>query len=357
MTLQLYDHGAAVHRKGACCAGQDVQDARTVADNLGIPHYVLNYEEKFRKSVIDPFAQSYIAGETPIPCVTCNQTVKFTDLLSTAKDLGADALATGHYIESRVANGQRALFRPADDDRDQSYFLFATTREQLDFLRFPLGGMSKPDVRRLAEEQGLIVAKKSDSQDICFVPSGKYSSIIARLNPDAARSGDLVHLDGTVLGQHDGIFRFTIGQRRGLGFAAGEPLHVVHIDAATNRVIVGPREAMATHSIVLRDVNWLGDGDLCDLPDEGLDLFVKVRSTHAPRAAHLRVVDGKVEVSLPTGESGISRGQACVFYQDDQPGTRVLGGGWIDTTLKGAETSAALAALLQPADERSPVEA
>src|SRR5690606_15066640 len=234
VTLQLYDHGASVHRAGSCCAGQDIDDARRVAETLGIPHYVLDYEERFRKAVIDPFAESYVAGETPIPCVACNQTVKFADLLETARELGADALATGHYIRS-AANGatpgaHRALYRPVDADRDQSYFLFATTQEQIDFLRFPLGSLSKPQVRAAAEAMGLAVAAKQDSQDICFVPQGKYTDIIAKLKPAAATPGDIVHIDGRVLGQHEGILRYTIGQRRGIGIASGEPLYVVHLD-------------------------------------------------------------------------------------------------------------------------------
>ena len=262
MTLQLYDHGAATHRTGSCCAGQDIDDARRVAETLGIPHYVLNYEERFRKAVIDPFAESYVAGETPIPCVSCNQTVKFADLLATAQELGADALATGHYIRSRANGAHRALYRPVDADRDQSYFLFATTQEQIDYLRFPLGGMPKPEVRAIAEELGLTVAAKPDSQDICFVPQGKYSDIIAKLRPAAANPGDIVHIDGRVLGRHDGILHYTIGQRRGIGVASGEPLYVVHLDADSARVIVGPREALETHKIYLRDVNWLGDAAL-----------------------------------------------------------------------------------------------
>jgi len=253
MTLQLYDHGEAIHRKGACCAGQDIHDARRVAETLGIPHYVLDYEEKFRKSVIDPFAQSYIEGETPIPCVSCNQTVKFADLLATAKDLGAAALATGHYIHSKLLDaetGRRGLFRPLDESRDQSYFLFATTQAQVDYLRFPLGHLPKSETRRIARELGLEIADKADSQDICFVPQGKYSDIIAKLQPGAAEGGDIVHLDGRVLGRHDGIIHYTIGQRRGIGIAASEPLYVVHLDSKTSRVIVGPREALATHSLV-----------------------------------------------------------------------------------------------------------
>ncbi|HEX5934704.1 MAG TPA: tRNA 2-thiouridine(34) synthase MnmA, partial [Pseudorhizobium sp.] len=252
ITLQLYDHGAAVHRAGSCCAGQDIDDARRVCETLGIPHYVLDYEKRFRDAVINPFAEAYAMGETPIPCVACNQTVKFADLLATAKELGADALATGHYIRSKPNPSpdnpsRRALFRPVDAERDQSWFLFATTQEQIDYLRFPLGGMSKAEVRALAEDMGLVVAQKADSQDICFVPQGRYTDIINKVKPNAALGGDIVHIDGRILGRHDGILRYTVGQRRGLGVASGEPLYVVHLDADRARVIVGPREALQTH--------------------------------------------------------------------------------------------------------------
>lgn len=345
VTLQLYDHGAAAHRTGSCCAGQDIADARRVAETLGIPHYVLDYEERFRKAVIDPFAQSYVSGETPIPCVSCNQTVKFADLLETARDLGADALATGHYIRSRANGAHRALYRPVDADRDQSYFLFATTQEQIDYLRFPLGGMSKPEVRKIAEEMGLTVAAKADSQDICFVPQGKYSDIIAKLKPEAASPGDIVHIDGRVLGRHDGILRYTIGQRRGIGIASGEPLYVVHLDADRARVIVGPREALETHKIYLRAMNWLGDMPLPEIPEDGLELYAKVRSTRPPRPAMLHQRDGKVWVELAQGESGIAPGQACVLYSDDGNEARVFGGGFIERSERGAEAEAMLSRL------------
>uniref|UniRef100_UPI0026D8974F tRNA 2-thiouridine(34) synthase MnmA n=1 Tax=Stappia sp. TaxID=1870903 RepID=UPI0026D8974F len=334
VTLQLYDHGEAVHRAGACCAGQDIQDARRVAERLGIPHYVLDYEDRFREKVIERFAESYIAGETPIPCVACNQTVKFSDLLETARTLGADVLATGHYVRTaQAANGHRALYRPIDLDRDQSYFLFATTQEQLDFLRFPLGGMTKPETRELAREFGLAIADKQDSQDICFVPQGKYADVIERLKPNAAEPGEIVHLDGRVLGTHNGIIHFTIGQRRGIGVATGEPLYVVKLDAEGRRVIVGPREALGTRRIVLRDVNWLGEGRLEDIPATGIELAAKVRSTRPPRPAVLRVIDGEPVVELIDGETGVAPGQACVFFSDDGEGARVLGGGWIDRTV------------------------
>ncbi len=352
VTLQLYDHGASVRRAGSCCAGQDIDDARRVAEALGIPHYVLDYEERFRKAVIDPFAESYVAGETPIPCVACNQTVKFADLLETARELGADALATGHYIRSRRNGAHRALYRPVDADRDQSYFLFATTQEQIDFLRFPLGGLSKPQVRAAAEAMGLAVAAKQDSQDICFVPQGRYSDIIARLKPSAAAPGEIVHVDGRVLGRHEGIVRYTIGQRRGIGIASGEPLYVVHLDAERARVVVGPREALETHKVFLRDMNWLGDGPLEALPGEGLDLLARVRSSRPPRAARLHHETGRTWVELADGETGVAPGQACVLYSDEGGEARVLGGGFIGRSERSAETEAMLARLAEPAGTR-----
>jgi len=345
VTLQLYDHGAATHRAGSCCAGRDIEDARRVSEALGIPHYVLDYEERFRKAVIDPFAASYAAGETPIPCVSCNQTVKFAELLETARDLGAAALATGHYIRSRPNGAHRALYRPVDADRDQSYFLFATTQEQIDYLRFPLGGMPKPEVRAIAAEFGLAVADKQDSQDICFVPQGKYSDVISRLKPAAANPGDIVHIDGRVLGRHAGILRYTIGQRRGIGIASGEPLYVVHLDADRARVIVGPREALETRKVILRGMNWLGDDDLDTAAAEGIELFAKVRSTRPPRPAILRRRAGVNWVELAEGEAGVAPGQACVLYDDDGNDARVLGGGFIERSERGAAAEAMLARL------------
>lgn len=345
VTLQLYDHGAATHRPGSCCAGQDIDDARRVSETLGIPHYVLDYERRFREAVINPFAESYVHGETPIPCVSCNQTVKFADLLTTARELGADALATGHYIRSRPNGAHRALYRPRDSDRDQSYFLFATTQEQLDYLRFPLGDLPKPAVRAMAEEMGLSVATKQDSQDICFVPQGKYSDIIARLKPGAASPGDIVHIDGRILGRHDGILRYTIGQRRGIGVASGEPLYVVHLDSERSRVIVGPREALETHKVYLRDMNWLGDTPLAEIPAAGVEIFAKVRSTRPPRPAVLRQCEGTAIVELVDGESGVAPGQACVLYSDDGNEARVLGGGFIGRSERGAEAEAMLSRL------------
>ncbi|PJG53517.1 tRNA 2-thiouridine(34) synthase MnmA [Bradyrhizobium forestalis] len=332
ITLQLYDHGAATHRKGACCAGQDIHDARDVAAKLGIPHYVLDYEDRFRESVIDNFADSYALGETPVPCIECNRSVKFRDLLKTARELGAQALATGHYVASRPqGDGSRALVCAADSDRDQSYFLFATTQEQLDFLRFPLGDMTKPQTRELARRFGLAVADKHDSQDICFVPTGRYTDIITRLRPNAMDPGDIVDLDGRVLGQHHGIANFTVGQRRGLGIASGSPLFVVRLEAANRRVVVGPRDALKMHRISLRDVNWIGGGDIDRAIGGGLEMFVRVRSTRSPQPAWLRGSNGHYEVELVAGEEGVSPGQACVFY--DAPGgqARVLGGGFIQS--------------------------
>jgi tRNA-uridine 2-sulfurtransferase len=330
ITLQLYDHGAATHRKGACCAGRDIHDARDVAERIGIPHYVLDYESRFRESVIDNFAASYASGETPVPCIECNRSVKFRDLLATARDLGAQALATGHYVASRrLANGSRAMVCAADADRDQSYFLFATTQDQLDYLRFPLGDMTKPQARELARQFDLSVADKQDSQDICFVPSGRYTDVIERLKPNALEPGDIVDMDGHVIGRHEGIVHFTVGQRRGLGIASSAPLYVIRLDAVTRRVVVGPREALRMHRIVLRDINWIGGGTLDGAIGNGLELFVKVRSTRAPQPAWLRAVNGGYEVELVGGEEGVSPGQACVFYDAPDGQSRVLGGGFI----------------------------
>jgi tRNA-specific 2-thiouridylase len=334
MTLQLYDHGAATHRKGACCAGQDIHDARRVAEALDIPHYVLDYEDRFRTAVIDAFADSYLAGETPIPCASCNQTVKFADLMATARDLGADCLATGHYVESRLlADGHRGLFRPLDLDRDQSYFLYGTTQAQLDYLRFPLGRLTKSETRAIAHDLGLAVADKHDSQDICFVPSGNYADVIAKLRPEAIEPGDIVHLDGRRLGRHDGIVHFTVGQRRGLGIATGEPLYVVRVDAATRAVIVGPRAALATARLRLRDVNWLGP-DPASWPNGRLDVYAKVRSTRPPVPATLVVEAGQWQVELVETEMGVAPGQACVLYLGPEAGGQVIGGGVIAKAIR-----------------------
>ncbi len=329
ITLQLYDHGQAIERKGSCCAGQDIRDARRVSEELGIPHFVLNYEERFRTSVIDHFADSYIAGETPVPCVDCNQKIKFRDLLTTARELGARVLVTGHYVTSRPGPKGWELYRAADASRDQSYFLFGTTREQLEFLRFPLGNLQKTETRALAAKFGLGVADKSDSQDICFVPTGRYTQVIERLRPGACEGGDIVHVDGRVLGRHDGIIHYTIGQRRGIGVAAREALYVVHLDAGKREVVVGPRESLNAHWIRLRDVNWLGDLDFDAFPETGLTLQAKIRSTQAPRPATLYRRNGQAVLFLHDGETGVSPGQACVFYDQNPEMNRVLGGGWI----------------------------
>lgn len=335
ITLQLYDHGAATARQGSCCAGQDIHDARRVAEKLGIPHYVLDYETRFETSVISSFADSYLAGETPIPCVTCNQQIKFRELLDTATELGADVLATGHYIQRRDGPNGPELRRAIDADRDQSYFLFATTREQLSRLWFPLGGMRKPEVRELARALALPVAAKPDSQDICFVPSGRYADVIERLRPGAAEPGDIVHIDGRVLGRHEGVIRYTVGQRRGLKLAGDGPLYVVRLDAERRQVVVGPREALRTEVLELRDVNWLGSPAEADAAAcGGLPIRARIRSTHAPIEAVL-VFDeplGHARVVIPDGEHGVAPGQACVFYEDAGPEARILGGGWISRT-------------------------
>jgi tRNA-uridine 2-sulfurtransferase len=318
VTLQLYDHGSAVKRAGACCAGQDIRDARAVADRLGIAHYVFDHESRFRESVIDHFADEYMAGRTPIPCVRCNMGVKFTDLFRLAKELGADCLATGHYVRRVEGPNGAELHRAADAARDQSYFLFATTQDQLDYLRFPLGGMPKPQVRAIAQELGLIVAMKPDSQDICFVPDGDYASVVRKVRPDADTGGDIVHVDGRVLGQHKGMIHFTVGQRKGLEVGGQPvPLYVIRLDPATQRVMVGPRAALAVSAARVVDANWLGDV-------QGHAISAKVRSMAKPVAARL---DGEW-LRFDTPEYGVAPGQAAVLYDGD----RVLGGGWIEET-------------------------
>ncbi len=329
MTLQLYDHGEAIHRKGACCAGQDIHDARRVAEAMGFAHYVLDYETRFREAVIEDFADTYLAGSTPIPCVRCNQSVKFADLLATSKQLGADALVTGHYIRREKSGNRSELRRAADAGKDQSYFLFATTDEQLDYLRFPLGHLEKDQVRQLAAAMGLVVAAKPDSQDICFVPDGDYASVVEKVRPGASRPGEIVHIDGRVLGTHEGVLRYTVGQRRGLGIAAGDPLYVIRLDADNAQVIVGPREALKVRRITLTEPNWIGDGDLAEA--DGTAIGVKVRSTRPPAPAVLEVSDDGVFVLLDEGEEGVAPGQACVFYSTPDH-DRVLGGGWIKAT-------------------------
>ena len=328
LTMQLYDHGAATAKAKACCAGQDIYDARRVAERLGIPHYVMDYEATFKNDVIDRFADSYVRGETPVPCVLCNQTVKFRDLFKAAKDLGADALATGHYAQ-RLPGPQ--LHRAAEAARDQSYFLYTTTREQLEFLRFPLGGLTKAETRALAAEFDLHVADKPDSQDICFVPTGDYAAIVKKLRPEAARGGDIVHVDGRVVGKHDGVVHFTVGQRRGLGVGGeAEPLFVVSVDPDNARVLVGPKSALLRDSFALHSVNWLGEGAL---PKDGVQVHVKLRNTHIPVGATVfgGETEGAADVVLHTAEAAVSPGQACVFYD----GGRVLGGGWITRQATG----------------------
>jgi tRNA-specific 2-thiouridylase len=332
VTLQLYDHGVALAKKGACCAGQDILDARMAAETIGIPHYVLDYESRFRQEVMEDFADAYLRGETPVPCIRCNQTVKFRDLMDMARDLGAEALATGHYIRRTVGPTGPELRRAVDPARDQSYFLFATTREQLEFVRFPLGGLEKPQVRAEAAALGLSVADKPDSQDICFVPEGKYTTIIDRLRPHGAEAGDIVHLDGRVLGRHEGVTRYTVGQRRGLNIAVGEPLFVVRLDADRRQVVVGPREALLTASLALKEVNWLGDQPTLDAAAaEGQRVLARVRSTREPAAGRLTLLGGAPTVAFAVPEEGVAPGQACVLYDPADP-DRVLGGGFIAST-------------------------
>ena len=328
VTLQLYDHGAALAKKGACCAGIDIHDARRVSEEMGFPHYVLDYENIFRDAVIDEFADSYLAGATPVPCIRCNERVKFKDLLETAKDLDADCMATGHYIQRKMGAQGPELHRAGDPARDQSYFLFSTTPEQLDFLRFPLGHLtSKAETRALAARHGLAVADKPDSQDICFVPDGNYASVIEKLRPGAAEPGEVVHADGRVLGTHEGVIHYTIGQRRGLGIGGlEEPLYVVNLDVETKRVIVGPKEMLATRTVPVREINWLGDAPFEKQPE--WHLAVKIRSTKPPVEAVVRPLSAtEAEVELLAPEEGVSPGQACVFYETG--GSRVYGGGWI----------------------------
>lgn len=319
VTLQLYDHGAAIQRTGSCCAGQDIYDARTVADRLGIAHYVFDYESRFRDSVIDRFADEYMKGRTPIPCVSCNQSVKFTDLLSLARDLGADCLATGHYVRRVMGSNGAELHRAADPARDQSYFLFATTQEQLDYLRFPLGDMPKPAVRDIARELGLLVANKPDSQDICFVPNGDYASVVKKVRPKAAAEGEIVDREGRVLGRHQGLIHFTVGQRRGLEIGGQpEPLYVVRLEPESRRVVVGPKAALAVRAARLGGINWLGE-------DQREGLTAKVRSLARPAPVSF---DGET-VHFRSPEFGVAPGQATVLYDGD----RVLGGGWIEETV------------------------
>ena len=338
VTLQLYDHGVAIQKKGACCAGQDIADARRVAEAMDFPHYVLDYEDRFSDAVMEDFADTYLAGATPIPCVRCNERVKFRDLMETARDLGGAAMATGHYIRRVVGPKGPELHRAFDASKDQSYFLFSTTKEQLDYLRFPLGDLPKDEVRRLAGQLGLVVADKPDSQDICFVPEGKYASVVERLRPGAAEPGEIVHVDGTVMGRHPGVIHYTVGQRRGLGVATGDPLYVVRLDAERRRVVVGPRDALMVSRIYLKDVTWLGDGAGEAAARAGTPVAVKVRSTRPPTPARLIWREG-FAVELDDPEEGVAPGQACVFYSPEDGHARVLGGGWIASAMKRAEAA------------------
>ncbi len=354
LTMQLYDHGEAITKPGACCAGVDIRDARAVCDKYAIPHYVLDYESRFSNTVMEQFADSYLKGETPIPCILCNQEIKFRDLLASARDLGGEVMATGHYIQSRpkfqsdpalgdgagseggATSGEGAtawqLHRAIDGSRDQSYFLFSTPREELAHVRFPLGALHKSATRELARAFGLQAADKPDSQDICFVPNGKYGDVIERLRPGASRPGNIVHVDGRVLGKHNGIIHYTIGQRRGLNVAVGEPLFVLSLNVVRNEVIVGPREHLLVHEFSLRECNWLGDHALDELPLEGLLVRVKIRSTATPALARISYKDGFISVKLFEGEYGVSPGQACVIYERENQSSQVLGGGWIVTS-------------------------
>lgn len=328
VTLQLYDHGAALAKKGACCAGRDIHDARRVAEDMEFPHYVLDYENVFKDAVIDEFADSYLAGATPVPCIRCNERVKFKDLLNTAKDLDADCMATGHYIQRKMGDHGPELHCAEDRNRDQSYFLFSTTPEQLDYLRFPLGHLpSKDATRELALKYGLSVADKPDSQDICFVPNGNYAQVIEKLRPGAAEPGDIVDVDGNVLAQHNGVIHYTIGQRRGLGIGGlADPLYVVKLDVDAKQVIVGPKSLLATRTVPVREINWLGDAGFDSAKE--IHCEVKVRSTKPPKPAVIRPISAtEAEVELVAAEEGVSPGQACVFYDPDS--TRILGGGWI----------------------------
>jgi len=327
ITLQLYDHGAAISNKKACCAGADIKDAKDVASEFGFPHYVLDYESIFKESVINDFADSYIRGETPIPCVRCNQSVKFSDLFKVAKDLGADALATGHYVRRVVENGEVQILRGIDHSKDQSYFLFATTKDQLKFLRFPLGGQTKEETRRLASDFGIKIADKPDSQDICFVPDGDYKSVINKIRPSAFKKGKIIDVKGNILGEHEGIINYTIGQRKGLGISSKNPLYVVKIDAKNNQIIVGEEEELFNSKFEIKDLNWLGSEEIFK---KEINVTVKLRSAQIPQPALVHAFSkDKAIIKMIDPTRAITRGQACVIYHED----RMLGGGWIDGIL------------------------
>ena len=324
VTLKLYDDNKESKNTKQCCTGQDIMDAKRVAQKLDINHKIFYYQSKFKESVVDNFVESYLNGETPIPCVQCNKTVKFNDLFQESKNLNADALITGHYVKSLTKNNTTNMYRAVDESRDQSYFLFNTTREQLNYLRFPLGGMLKSETREIAKELGLNVADKPDSQDICFVPNGDYVSVIEKIRPDAFKKGNIKSSDGKVLGVHNGIVNFTIGQRRGIKIAAKDPLYVVNIDPKKNEIIVGPKIELLKKDIILRDLNLLADKT-----DFDKEIFVKVRSTGKLIRSKLNIKDKFAHLNLFDDEFGISPGQACVFYSKDKFGDKVLGGGWI----------------------------
>lgn len=327
ITLKLYDDAKQSKEGRQCCAGQDILDAKRVSEQLNINHEILYYQKKFKQEVIDNFIESYSLGETPIPCVQCNQTVKFRDLFKYSKDLKADALITGHYIKRIQTNGKSSMYRAKDFSRDQSYFLFSTTQDQLDYLRFPLGDIEKMETRKIAKKLNLNVAEKPDSQDICFVPNGDYSSVIKKFRPESFNSGKIIDIKGKVIGQHDGIINYTIGQRRGIKIADKDPLYVIKIDNNNNTIVVGPKEALKINKIILRELNILGSKN--ELEKE---IKIKVRSTGKLLRAKVKINSNKAEVNILDGESGISPGQACVFYLNNEAGDKVLGGGWIDKT-------------------------
>jgi len=327
ITLQLYDHGEALKKKGASCAGVDIMDAKQIALKFDFPHYVLNYESLFRENVIDNFVESYIQGETPIPCVKCNQSVKFKDLLELAKALGADGLATGHYVQKKIGKNGSELHRAIDLGKDQSYFLFATTKDQLDFLHFPLGGWTKEETRNQALKLGLQVADKPDSQDICFVPNGDYAAVIAKIRPSAFKKGEIIHINGKILGEHNGVINYTIGQRRGLGISYPDPLFVIKIDAAKNQVVVGPEGALQNQQFLIKEVNWLGE----EIYNKEIEVMVKLRSAHAGDNAKILLQENKTAIIIMNNPTrAITPGQACVIYDEG----RILGGGWITREIK-----------------------
>tara|TARA_B100001057_G_scaffold70408_2_gene64431 strand:+ start:1355 stop:2491 length:1137 start_codon:yes stop_codon:yes gene_type:complete len=329
VTLQLYKNDVVGKKKGSCCAGQDIYDAKKVADRIGIKHYVLDYEEQFKSEVIDDFTNSYANGLTPIPCVRCNEKIKFRDLYQTAKQLDASTLITGHYVSNKFMNGERALFRARDASKDQSYFMFTLKKEQLDFIRFPLGDLTKEQTREIARELDLSIAEKPDSQDICFVQEGRYTNLINKLLPKSTTKGNIINMNGEVVGEHDGIVNFTIGQRRGIGYASGIPNYVIDIDSQSLNVMIGPKECLGVNQIILDEVNWLGPNEIFSKAEYETPIFVKVRSTSDPVEAKLSKKNNQILVELKNPEYGVAPGQACVFYDSIKPISRILGGGWI----------------------------